>query len=318
MHIVPTSMALAVLACTSAQEPPATNGPASASSWKIHAEESPIDDSKTVTLSLDAEEDVSGWPDRRVRPRLVVRHKEGQIDLYVVTGLATHPEGGRLGESTCTVRIDKKAASTFALNTATSNDSLFFEGATNWIRSMAKAERMVFRFTPYNSSPQTAVFRLNGLSTAIRAVEEASGWRMGSCEDLLSSRLAFTGRVLSRKPFNSCLPSEGQERDLGVNLLVGKGDPPEMLAGAFNLVVMGSDDKEVSATLPDGWGVRVTLYQSRFKGSGLDVAPFIKAIKKAAEPRAWPEGCLSIDVSDADSQFHARVDYTGIPRHKNQ
>jgi hypothetical protein len=53
-----------------------------------------MDDSKTVTYSLRAIADITGWPNKAVRPILIVRCKERQTTVYAVFGMAMAVESG--------------------------------------------------------------------------------------------------------------------------------------------------------------------------------------------------------------------------------
>src|SRR5712691_5042218 len=50
--------------------------------WKISIGRSPMDDSRTVVLTLDSEEQIQG-PLGAVKPSLIVRCKERKTDVYV-------------------------------------------------------------------------------------------------------------------------------------------------------------------------------------------------------------------------------------------
>jgi hypothetical protein len=48
---------------------------AATSGWTVQRAASRMDDTKTVTLTLQAAEAISGWPNKTVVPRLVLRCK---------------------------------------------------------------------------------------------------------------------------------------------------------------------------------------------------------------------------------------------------
>jgi len=166
--------------------------------WTVKTETSLIDDSRTVIVSKNANNEIVGWPKKSFIPILVIRHKEGRVECFVNTGMAPHVESGTdPNEASCTIRFDKEKATTIPLKKSTSQDALFWSAPKRWIKRMLSSKQMVFRFTPYNSNPQTCIFNLEGLRNAIRPLEDASGWHIGSIED----RLGF---ILST---NACIPS---------------------------------------------------------------------------------------------------------------
>jgi hypothetical protein len=140
--------------------------------WVNKTNESSFDDSKTVTLLLDADNDIDG-PSGSVRPTLIVRCQEHAKDVYVYTGMAPDVESGNLDGATVRTRFDKAPATSENTGQSTSNDSLFFLNADATINDLLKHDQMVFGFTPFSSAPVEATFDLRGLSEAIKPLNEA-------------------------------------------------------------------------------------------------------------------------------------------------
>ena len=65
--------------------------PPPADKWQTSESRSQMDDSKTVLLALDSDDEIHG-PLGAVRPSLMVRCKEKQTAVYVVTGMAASVE----------------------------------------------------------------------------------------------------------------------------------------------------------------------------------------------------------------------------------
>ena len=157
--------------------------------WRINRNKSPIDDTETITISLEADESISGWP-RRTVPRLCIQWHEGKLACYIYTGMSAQPERGHDG-ATVTLRLDTHAAETHRFSLSTTREALFFNPTLSYgtsyddsnklvaefVRRLAASERLVFRFTPFNSDPATTTFRLDGLGEAVRPIEEASGFQ---------------------------------------------------------------------------------------------------------------------------------------------
>jgi type VI secretion system protein VasI len=150
----------------------ATATPIPTGKWITNNDASSFDDSKTITLMLDAENDIEGLSGS-VRPSLIVRCQERTKDVYVYTGMAPDVESGNLDGATVRTRFDKDPATSENTGQSTSNDSLFFLNAEATIADLLKHELLVFGFTPFSSSPVEATFDLRGLSEAIKPLNEA-------------------------------------------------------------------------------------------------------------------------------------------------
>src|SRR3990172_1720017 len=74
--------------------------------WTFSRSKSPIDDTETIILTRKADSLINGWPDKSIRPILVMRCQEGKTEVYVNTGMAALVESG--SGVTITVRFDKE------------------------------------------------------------------------------------------------------------------------------------------------------------------------------------------------------------------
>jgi type VI secretion system protein VasI len=140
--------------------------------WEVSEDASSFDDSKGVTLSVFAEEEIQG-PVESVLPLLVVRCQEGQKDAYVYTRMAPDVESGNLDGATIRYRFDKEPAQTENADKSTDGTGLFFTDPNQVIDSMLKHEELVFGFTPFGVPPVEMTFDLRGLSEAIKPLNEA-------------------------------------------------------------------------------------------------------------------------------------------------
>lgn len=143
--------------------------------WSISTETSPVDDSKNVYVTLNAESEFSGWM-KHETGRLVLRCKEKRTDAYVRTGMAAQPEYGLTQEVTVTVRYDKEKAREIRMSQSTDNEALFFPNAIGEIKSMMKHKELLFRFTPFNSASSLTTFKIEGLNEAIKPLRAACKW----------------------------------------------------------------------------------------------------------------------------------------------
>ena len=145
------------------------------SKWKISYDVSPIDDSQTVTLMLYAESSISGWPSKQYDPSLILRCQEKRTDIFVVTGMSPNVEYGTLG-ATVLLRIDKNPAYKLHASKSTDGEALFLPSAVAQIKKLMNGRELYFQFTPFNSSPQSTVFKIAGLSESIKPLRSACKW----------------------------------------------------------------------------------------------------------------------------------------------
>src|ERR1044072_95774 len=142
-------MMLVLFAALSAAAPakPAKRSSAPApGTWTVSTTTSPIDDSPTVVVSTRADKDISGWPRKTVRPELVVRCKEGKIDVYVTTGMTAAGEY-RSG----TMRFDKQTAVRGSWANATDHEAIFYADwppVITFIEDLAVAHTLLIELLP--------------------------------------------------------------------------------------------------------------------------------------------------------------------------
>jgi len=151
--------------------------------WHVTEEQSPMDDSKTVVLALDSDDEIQG-PLGSVRPTLIVRCKEKRTAMYVVTGMATAVETSEFatetGSHTVRIRLDDAQAGTEYWYESTDHKALFNarDGMelTEFAKKLSGANTLTFEFTPFDGSPQLARFDLRGLDVRLHKLAEACGW----------------------------------------------------------------------------------------------------------------------------------------------
>ena len=171
--------------------------------WKISTGKSPMDDSKTVVLALDSDDEIQG-PLGAVRPSLVVRCQENKTQVYVVTGMAATLEeasdGGPSNSHKVGLRLDDGPASYHSWSESTDHKALFASdliwgehwdsvigmnaptvvaysgGVVEFAKKLVGASTLTFQFTPFDGSPQVARFDLRGLDVHLHKLAEACGW----------------------------------------------------------------------------------------------------------------------------------------------
>jgi type VI secretion system protein VasI len=143
--------------------------------WKVQTETSKIDDSKNVTLSLEAESVIHGWPSMTARPELEIRCKERKTEAYIITGMAPSVEYG-FNIATVTFRLDRQPAFKVATSKSTDGEALFIPQAANFAKRLTAGETLLFEFIPFNSSGQLTTFDIRGLGEALKSIRAACKW----------------------------------------------------------------------------------------------------------------------------------------------
>jgi hypothetical protein len=154
--------------------PPLAATPSDA--WMVSEDVSNMDGSKTVTLALNAENEVKGWLESE-KPTLIIRCKENVTNAYIVTGMQANVESGLYGEHTVRLRFDDAPPVTQRWSESTDNKALFSPNAIGLARNLVEAETLNFEFVPFNASPVVAIFKLQGLDRHINKVSETCGWK---------------------------------------------------------------------------------------------------------------------------------------------
>nr|WP_243453979.1 type VI secretion system-associated protein TagO [Oceanisphaera pacifica] len=135
--------------------------------WTIVNKVDPIDDTKTVNISLEADSGGS----RFSKPiMLVARCDSKKTEMYIdwQTYLGS--------EADVTLRIGNNAAHTSKWAMPRGKQQTFSHTPIAMLKDMLTANKMVAQVTPFNQKPYTAVFDTSGLDNAITALREACAW----------------------------------------------------------------------------------------------------------------------------------------------
>ncbi|MBF9034561.1 hypothetical protein HKCCE2091_09940 [Rhodobacterales bacterium HKCCE2091] len=145
--------------------------------WEIATSVSPFDDSTTVVLRLESEDEVEdrfGFP---LRPVLMLRCQENTTSFYIMA--AGHFLSDTGGRGRVDYRIDSRPRGVWSLRAANSNQALGLwtgDQAIPVIRDLMGGDRLAVRLTPYNASALQFDFPISGLDAAIAPLREACGW----------------------------------------------------------------------------------------------------------------------------------------------
>lgn len=149
----------------------------STSRWHVGDSRSPMDDSRGVSLSLDASDPITAWPGESFTPTLVIRCREHKTAVFIRNGCSPNVEYGLSGQATVRLRLDSAPAQAEVWTESTDKQSLFSPTPIPLARRLSKAQRLTYEFTPFNSSQATTTFDLAGLDSLISQVSSCCGWR---------------------------------------------------------------------------------------------------------------------------------------------
>jgi type VI secretion system protein VasI len=141
--------------------------------WTKRVDTSPIDDSRSIYLHLNAEEPVGPAYDRTY-PSLHLRCVENSTAAYVSLGIYLG-----LYDARAEYRIDGDEAKTETWQISDSGDAaghFFGGGAIPFVKSLLDTEKLVVRLYPYSESPVTMTFRTAGLREHAADLAETCGW----------------------------------------------------------------------------------------------------------------------------------------------
>lgn len=144
-----------------------------AGKWRVRVETSPIDDSKNVFASIDADNSVQKRYDS-VTPNLVIRCKERKLEGYISYGKFF------LGSDSTKVltRFDKRPAQNSLWGISTDHSAVFIGGSVvNFVKELLKSESLLVELTPYSESPVLATFDVRGVAEASMALQQICPWK---------------------------------------------------------------------------------------------------------------------------------------------
>lgn len=148
------------------------------SKWVIQTETSKIDDSKSVFLGLESDDDFPGkFGNGRRRANLTLRCMENSTSAILLFG--DHFMADTNGYGDVTFRVDNQPAFTRGLDESTDHMALgLWNGgsAIPFIKKLFDGKTLVVRATPFSESPITATFTIAGLKEKIASLREACKW----------------------------------------------------------------------------------------------------------------------------------------------
>jgi len=138
---------------------------AGAGEWRLSTEQNPLDDTRTVILSLTA---TSGQSRMGDPISLIIRCQSGRINAFIIWSSYLGLE-----KTSVTTRLGTGETKTQQWSLSTDNQATFYPGnVAAFLDQLLSSDRLVAQTTPYSESPITAVFQLAGLSNAVKPLRE--------------------------------------------------------------------------------------------------------------------------------------------------
>lgn len=142
--------------------------------WKQRVDKSKFDDSKSVYLHVDADEEIQIGRYDVVQPILLMRCHENTTAIFISFD---HFLGS--DDIAIEYRIDREKTRSAVWYISSNHNSIgLWRGRTSipFIRRLFGKDRILIRLTPYGDSPVTASFTVTGLRSAIGELAEACRW----------------------------------------------------------------------------------------------------------------------------------------------
>lgn len=146
--------------------------------WGIFKDKSPVDDSLSVYLSLDANDYINvGY--KKFKPSLIIRCRENATSVFINYDIFL----GNKPIKPLTRLDSEKAVSDVYWVTSTDHKAIFYdsllgegEASIKFIKKLLDKNKFFIRVTPYSENPVDATFDLTGIDEAIKPLRAVCGW----------------------------------------------------------------------------------------------------------------------------------------------
>lgn len=177
--------------------------------WKAEVSRSEMTDERSITISLDALNEVPGalMP---FRPTLIVRCQEEQLQIYVATGSVLENDGeGDLDMTPVRMRWDSADADTATWDRSTDYTAAFAPDPRAFLSRLLEGHLLRFEFHPFDAAARVARFDTRGLSRHLspldaacppRGVEDSTGAQDAEPAGSDSTVGVFSEDVVQEKP----------------------------------------------------------------------------------------------------------------------
>jgi invasion protein IalB len=146
-------------------------------SWFVHRDQSEMDDTPTISVSKKALSPAQVWL-KKITPSLTIRCKENETDVILNISSSFTPVYGQYNKAQIRIRIDDKKPSSQYWVESTDNEAAFSPKPISLLRQMKDAKRLRIEFYPFNETPTTAEFDLEGLRPHLEEVAKTCNWKL--------------------------------------------------------------------------------------------------------------------------------------------
>lgn len=161
--------------------------------WQTYQEKNPMDDSMTVLISLDAEDQLEFK-----KPILALRCLENKFDIFfVLDNIAEHvPKDYKT--SLVKMRFDNDQAKDYSMRISDAMEILFFKEPLTDLNALLTHNKLTVQYNMVGGKHPISTFDLKGLSSAIEPVIQTCGIKVKNFSQKLKAYSdSETEKVLS-------------------------------------------------------------------------------------------------------------------------
>lgn len=139
--------------------------------WDVSESVSPVDDSKTVVLSISASKPIYNSYGSSENARLIIRCKEHSTDLFVALD-------EYLGSDSSSIlyRLDGAPSQTDSWSESTDGKAVFAPNAVALSRKLASSKKFFIRISDFRGTNYDTEFKTDGLGKVLPKVASACHW----------------------------------------------------------------------------------------------------------------------------------------------
>ena len=145
--------------------------------WSLWTDQAPTAQKHVnVKITLEAEADVTGWPDeRKERPHMVIECERGKLRAYIATKLIPEVYGDYYDDYLAMARIGFNDGSPdeWRMRRSVGGKQLHFPKAKIIVKELLVHESMFFEFTPFSSPPTSTTFNISGFRQAVLPLKDS-------------------------------------------------------------------------------------------------------------------------------------------------
>lgn len=159
-----------------AEDLPVSPAPDGADKWRSRSSTNPLDDSKSVVLSLDADSGATRFGDTIT---FYARCRSNKTEVYVYWGTYLGDDSHDVYQDwkNVVVRVGAGKARTERWGVSTDSKATFAPGwGGDLLKELLDQDRLVLQTIPYNEAPVTAIFDISGLRAHLGELAATCGW----------------------------------------------------------------------------------------------------------------------------------------------